>query len=611
MANTDLAVIQLLWDIINQKTGELGKVDFLPEKPAFDFLAPTEQPLPRSTPEEQGVHSGYIADFVRELMEDRALRMHQLLLIRHGHVIYEGGFDPYPAGLWHASYSMCKSFAGMATGLLIDEGKLRLEDRVIELLAKEWSSSIPNLLTVLRFRELTVRHLLTMSSGVAFNEAGAVSGNDWVKNYFESPVKFAPGSRFEYNSMNTLMLSAIVTKLTGKTMVRYLQEKLFVPMGIRKIFWETSPKGYTKGGWGLFITPEDAAKLGLLYLNGGRWNGKPLISEHWVAESTRTQIETGQPANPGYGYQLWPGEMHGSFVYNGMLGQNVYVWPALDTILVTNAGNEEVFQDGRMTRLVRRYFSKDTSFSAVPLPKDREAERRLAAVRRKAEGRESSALPIVCGGWKRESRRSAAGARAAREELLRRDFLRSLDGTEWQLDRSGVGLFPLILQVVHNNYTKGISRLAFHLENGELTLDITEGGQRHAIPVGFGRGRRVLLNMNGEDYLVGTKGRFGQNENGVPVITLQIAFIEEAAERELRILFPDREHIVLYWSEHPGDVLIAGLLEQITVGSGNTNPLVGQLLGMMNPDTLSRAIQSFIEPVVPAFYIPPAPVSEN
>lgn len=122
MPSTDLAVVQLLWDLINQKTGELGKVDFLPQKPPFDFQSPVEQPFPRSTPEEQGVDSSYLRCFVSELAAHASIHMHQIMVLRHGHVIYEGGFDPYPAGIWHATYSMCKSFTGMAVGLLIGDG---------------------------------------------------------------------------------------------------------------------------------------------------------------------------------------------------------------------------------------------------------------------------------------------------------------------------------------------------------------------------------------------------------------------------------------------------------------------------------------------------------
>ena len=117
---------------------------------------------------------------------------------------------------------------------------------------------------------LTVKHLLTMKSGVQFNEMGVVSGNDWVDSFLNAPVKGTPGEAFEYNSMNTYLLSAIIQERTGMKMVDYLRPRLFEPLGIRKVFWESCPAGITKGGWGLFLCPEDAAKLGVMYVNGGK-----------------------------------------------------------------------------------------------------------------------------------------------------------------------------------------------------------------------------------------------------------------------------------------------------------------------------------------------------
>ena len=113
---------------------------------------------------------------------------------------------------------------------------------------------------------------LIMTSLVQFNERGAVSCNDWVRGFLDSPVNGTAGSKFEYNSMNTYMLSAIVTEITGESLMDYLRPRLFEPLGITRIFWESCPKGITKGGWGLFLCPEDAAKIGQLCLQKGMWN---------------------------------------------------------------------------------------------------------------------------------------------------------------------------------------------------------------------------------------------------------------------------------------------------------------------------------------------------
>ena len=152
--------------------------------------------------------------------------------------------------------------------------------------------------------EVTVEHLLTMTSGVQFNEIGAISGNDWLNSFLNAPVSGKPGAAFQYNSMNTYVLSAIVTERTGMTLSEYLEPRLFQPLGITKYLWETCPKGITKGGWGLFLCPEDMAKLGQLYLQRGIWKGQQLVPEGWVEISTGKQVESVE-GTFGYGYQVW------------------------------------------------------------------------------------------------------------------------------------------------------------------------------------------------------------------------------------------------------------------------------------------------------------------
>lgn len=591
MANSNVAFIQLFWDLLNRKTGELGHVDYTPQKPAFDLYTPIDQSFPRSTPEEQGVSSRILSDFVHELQTTEHVEMHQLMILRHDHVIYEGAFDPYRQGVWHVTYSMCKSFTGMAVGLLIDEGRLSLDTKALDILEPQHTvAGVGKLLTKFKYSDLTVRDLLIMSSGASFNETGAISGNDWVKGYFDSLPKFAPGTKFEYNSMNSFILSAIVTKITGVTMFEYLRQKLFIPMGISKVFWETSPIGVTKAGWGMFITQEDAAKLGSLYMHGGAWKGNQLISKSWVEESTRCQIKTGREDNPEYGYHIWMGDVPGSFMYNGMLGQNVYCYPDRDMIIVVNAGNDEVFSGGTMTGIIRKYFGLNYHPSADALPEDPIGLRQLIRAKAEAEGNVRHVSPIVRGGWGRQSVRS----------MDRDRFFRRLSGRVYEMHSKGIGLFPLIMQVVHNNYTNGISMMRFDYHDGRLSLIFREGEDVHTINVGFGRGRHSLIRSKGEEYLTGCIGRLGRNEDHIPVLTLRIAFIEEATERRLKIYFKSEKELELHWDEVPGNVIIADTLEMITTGSGNVNPIFTGLMSQVSPGLIKDSMRSAIQPMVRA-----------
>lgn len=591
-ASEDFAVVNLLWQLLNSRTGELGRVDFKPQKPAFDDTFPIRQALPRSTPERQGVDSMHIANFVDALGREKSVHIHQVMVLRHGHIIYEGGYDPYKAGVWHVTYSLCKSITNMAVGLLIDDGKLSLTDHLTDILSDEWSQAHPPLLSIMRYHEITIRHLLTMSTGVAFNEAGAVSGNDWVHNYLGSGVKFKPGTKFEYNSMNSFMLSAVVSKITHMSMFEFLKERLFKPLGIDKVFWEASPLGITKGGWGLFLTQEDAAKLGLLYMHEGMYRGKQIISKEWVRESTKKQIDTGD-GGAGYGYHIWVDSRPDSFIFNGMLGQDMHCYRDIDMIVITNAGNQEVFTSGVMTSIVHRYFNLPYKPSDQALSDDKRHFRHLLFVKKEWEGDAPQRPVIVRGGWRRPA---ALNTGASSIQTL----LHKVNGKTYHMNENGVGLFPLIMQVVHNNYTWGISDLTFRYEKGILNLEFQEGKQLHVLPVGFGKGRHTTIDMNGEKYIVGTKGRFAFNEDGLPVLALEIAFIEEATARTLKIVFRDPDNIELHWSESPGDVIITNTVEQITLGSGNAGFLTEQLMKNVTPAFISRTMQATVQPVVEA-----------
>ncbi len=601
MARGDVAFVQLFWEIINRKTGSLGQVTYKPQKPSFPYdeealkkgkfvpKYPIEQPFPRSTPEEQGLSSEYVAAFVQALMDEKDVHMHQLMIVKNGHVIYESGFSPYPSGVWHVTYSMCKTMTGMAIGMLIDDGLISLESRLIDILEINKVS-----MAFLRYRDVTIKHLLTMTTGSTFNEVGAITGDNWIKGYLEGNVKFEPGSQFDYNSMNSFILSAIVTKLTGRTLFDFLKDRLFTPLGIRQVFWETSPKGITKGGWGMFITQEDAAKLGQLYLQNGMWNGQRILSEKWIREATKAQIITGKPDNPLYGYHLWMEERPGSYIFNGMLGQNVYVYPDLNMLIVTNAGNPDLFSMGGMTGVVRKYTEAGLlKPQEEPLPKDKIGEKNLQKVKECAEGRDVRT---------RIEKFSECGPlRRKRKESHRDAFLKSLDQAEFELSQANVGLMPLMMQVVHNNYTEGIRSIRFEYGSDKvLYLVVFEGKAIHRMKVGFEEPLVSEIDEAGEPYLVSVLGKFGKNEDDQQVISLRIAFIEEANERDIKIVFEDKENVILRFAETPGEDLIVNSLELITTGSGNVNVLVDKVMSQISMDLIHSVVQGTIAPAVSA-----------
>ena len=601
MAKEQIAVAELVFNMILGKTGGT-RVDYFPQKPDFPFDAVYEQAFVRATPESQGISSDLFAALLRELDASKDTEMHHFMALRHGKVICECNFAPYPKGMWHITHSMCKSITGMAIGMLIEEEKLKLDENIYDIFPDHINAFSKIFRPV-----ITVENLLTMTSGITFNESGIVSGNDWLGSFLNASVNGKPGTEFQYNSLNTYVLSAIVTKRTGETLTEYLTPRLFGPLGITKYYWETCPKGITKGGWGLFLCAEDMAKLGQLYLQRGKWNGQQLVSEYWIEISTARHLKT-QNGTYGYGYQLWMEQRPGSFEYNGMLGQNVIIYPDMDMVLVTNAGNKEMFQDCIMLNIIRKYFPVNYHPADV-LPENPLSYSLLKRLCGELEnGENNNRSTSLRGRWKRNvvSRRKHSDKKysyrisaAVDRPSDHHSFMRAVSGRTYVMEQQNIGIAPLFVQVFHNNMTDGISEISFTYDAGNFYVSFTEGEVIHKLPVGFGRAADGCVDLHGEHYLVATLGEFARDENDIPVLKLEITFIEECVKRKVHIFFHEDNGIEIRWNETPGKKMILSGLSSITEElSGNF--LYNSLLGDHNITTelLHRLMEQTIEPAV-------------
>lgn len=601
MAKEQIAVAELILNMILGKTGGT-RVDYFPQKPDFPFDAVYEQAFVRATPESQGICSDLFTALLRELDASKDTEMHHFMALRHGKVICECNFAPYPKGMWHITHSMCKSITGMAIGMLIEEEKLKLDENIYDIFPDHINAFSKIFRPV-----ITVENLLTMTSGITFNESGIVSGNDWLGSFLNASVNGKPGTEFQYNSLNTYVLSAIVTKRTGETLTEYLTPRLFGPLGITKYYWETCPKGITKGGWGLFLCAEDMAKLGQLYLQRGKWNGQQLVSEYWIEISTARHLKT-QNDTYGYGYQLWMEQRPGSFEYNGMLGQNVIIYPDMDMVLVTNAGNKEMFQDCIMLNIIRKYFPVNYHPADVlpESPLSYGLLKRLCGELENVENNNRSTS--LRGGWKRNvvSRRKHSDKKysyrisaAVDRPSDHHSFMRAVSGRTYVMEQQNIGIAPLFVQVFHNNMTDGISEISFTYDAGNFCVSFTEGEVIHKLPVGFGKAADGCVDLHGEHYLVATLGEFARDENDIPVLKLEVTFIEECVKRKAHIFFHEDNGIEIRWNETPGKKMILAGLSSITEElSGNF--LYNSLLGDHNITTelLHRLMEQTIEPAV-------------
>ncbi len=292
--------------------------------------------LPRSTPEAQGISSQAVREFVSAA--DQVNTLHSFMLVRHGHVIAEGWWKPEAADKLHVLHSLTKSFNATAVGLAISEGKLRLDDPVLKFFPEDAPAEVSE-----NLKAMKVRDLLTMSCGHD-SEPKAVGGVPSVKQFLACPVVHKPGTHFQYNSMGSYTLAAIVTKVTGQTSFDFLKPRLFEPLGIENIEWPSSPEGFSLAGGGLKACTEDIAKLGLLYLQKGKWEGKQLIPEKWIAQATSKQVPNDQESHSkigidwqqGYGFQVWRCT-HNAYRGDGAGGQLCVVIPDKDAVMAITA----------------------------------------------------------------------------------------------------------------------------------------------------------------------------------------------------------------------------------------------------------------------------------
>jgi CubicO group peptidase (beta-lactamase class C family) len=304
---------------------------------------PTTNTLPRSAPEQQGISSSAISAFIKEAQK-KIDSLHSFMLLRHGTVVAEGWWHPYRPEAAHMLFSLSKSFTSTAVGLAVAEGRLSVDDAVLSLFPEDAPKKVSANLAAMK-----VHHLLSMSTGHdqdATERTLRRKDRNAPRAFLALPVEHAPGTHFVYNSAASYMLSAIVQKLTGQTLLDYLTPRIFEPLGIQGATWESyinnDGAAVNFGGWGLSIKTEDIARFGRLYLQKGVWNGQRLLPEAWVEAAASKQVSNAPNPNPdweqGYGYQFWRCQPAGLYRGDGAFGQYCIVMPEQDAVLAITAG---------------------------------------------------------------------------------------------------------------------------------------------------------------------------------------------------------------------------------------------------------------------------------
>lgn len=320
--------------------------------------------LPITTPEAVGIPSMAINAYLNNLAE-HGIQMHSIMILRHGRICAQGWWKPYAPDVTHNIHSFTKTFVATSIGMLVDEGKLSIDQRIIDIFPED----VPETLDP-HFETLTVRHLLSMNTG--HHDDPAIRGaKNSVKAFLSTRIDHEPGTWFCYNNSASHILSLIVHKLTGQTFLEYLKPRLFDPMGFGTIDFNVSADGFPNGAGCMALTTEDMAKLAQLYLNYGEWNGKQLVSADWIRNATIPQCDNSngthedgrQDWEAGYGYQLWMNDPTHTYRFDGAFGQEALICPDQDMAVICTAATCDI---AGLFRLTWRFILNHCHDEALP-----------------------------------------------------------------------------------------------------------------------------------------------------------------------------------------------------------------------------------------------------
>lgn len=462
--------------------------------------------LMRVTPESVGISSRGIGKYI-DALEASGTELHGLMIIRHGKVAAEGWWAPYAPGIRHGCQSLTKTYAATAVGFAFDEGLLRLEDRITDILHRYVPENPGE-----NLKKMTVRDVLCMGCGM--ESMPSLCEKDWIREFLKVPVVHEPGTAFFYNSIGSSILGAIIRELTGKGLIEYLKPRLFDAIGIdaSNLKCIRHKDGLEFGGGGLFSTTEDNARLGMLYLQNGIWEGKQILSKEWVRLATMPQNDSSEdPGIPdcklGYGFQMWMCRPSGVYRFDGAFGQYTIVFPDLDMVVAINETAPLAKDTQAVLDITWDYLLPEVS---APLPAN---DKEYIALRRRMEG---LALP------KPKFRPFSP-------------IIDSINGKAYDLEDNSESLFPTVYLHWGDMSKTGIERIALNFSSTVCELVWDEGGVQNSIRIGLDGNARYNENVTDKiepDILLASGAWTDAN-----VFETDIRFLETCFKKRMTFTF--------------------------------------------------------------------------
>ncbi len=564
--------LYLIKSFLDTTKPTVSPIEFKEKKPIL--RACDDKFFVRVTPESCGIDSCRVYNYINKLVSNKNVGLHSIILMRGGKVFFEADIGLHTSAYPRMTFSECKSVIALAIGVLLTQGRIKLSEKINEIFGDRIQP-----ITKMRLNGLTVKHLLTMTSGVTFNEFEAMVSDDWLKAFLNSDIDGEFGKEFHYNSLNSYILAAIIKERTGLGVSEYLDTTLFKELKITDYYWEKCPNGIEKGGWGLYIRNEDMAKLGLLVMQNGIWNGKKLIASKYIINATSSQYDA--PKSFGeynYGYHIWCGRNDNSFLFNGMIGQNLLGFRSNKIIVVANCSNCDLFQQNEFFEITRRYLSERFPESLPENPKNSQMLLKFSENLKR--------MPIV---------KSFLNNNVEKRNLD--EDLNAINGRQFIFfgaNTASTGFAPMTLQLIQGNYTKGLKFVKFQRNGNALDVTFSESDEEHRITVGFDSGIHNTISIHGEKYAVIAMGKFATNEDGVPILRIDCCFAETPYDRTYKFYFNNNEPFAVF-TEEPGGMLaknprvLFGLLGQ----NGQT---LENLLSKVDGDYLTIKFEKLFSP---------------
>lgn len=569
------------------------------ENPKLDFCEIediTPVPLQKATTMELGLNGNVVVQFLKKIAEGKSCALDGLAIAKDGKLLFAEYRPPYREKTPHITNSTCKTVTAIAVMFAISENLVTEEDTVLSFFP-EYES----ILTPRYVKQMNIRHLLTMTSGSKCNEVSAMVEDNWVKAFLLSECQHEPGSRFVYNSMNTYMLSAILCKVTGQSLMEYLRPRLFAPLGINHIKWELCSLGYERGGWGLHISIESMAKIGFFLANDGEYQGKQLLAKEFVKRmKTECVSQDADFLALDYGYQLWH-LPHGLYMTSGMYGQHIIVDEAHNLVVATNAHSDKLFPDSSLVKCVIAFMTHERLYEPEHIIKENAAYHRLMrGVQAFGRGycvaeavrRENTILPFYVYEGKQKRYRERQTAKLCR-------CLTKLDQKNLHIHGAAFKLFPYLMQGMYQWPPFVVSDICFQYSEHETRLCFYKAAERDAeenrecIFINVGHNAYCYQELvTGENHTeIAAKAYYSKDEENCPVILFDIVFLSAGFSRIIKV-FLQEGRILVECVEYPDMLAIVNhALAGETVLAGNTIDLTGKL-----PDSARAVLEHKMEP---------------